>query len=146
MKKIKRTFTFPGFNDYNEIFCVSFAELEHVYDMDKSLTIKQAYRLSWEILHQHSIERQNVKLALHIFNETNVAAFKCLGPDCEKLSNWNGTSLFIDIILKLWNMLNVKSVSKGWSKQLEDAFPFYNITDKRLEWMSVFALWIKRGK
>ena len=31
---------------------------------------------------------------------------------------------------------------KGWSKRLEDAFPFYNITDKRLEWMSEFALWI----
>ena len=68
------------------------------------------------------------------------------GPDCEKFSNWNGTSRFIDIIIKLWNMLNVKSVSKGWSKRLEDAFPFYNITDKRLQWMSEFALWIKRGK
>ena len=114
--------------------------------MEKSLTIKLAYRLSWKALHPHSIERQNVKLALRIFHETNVAALKCLGPDCDKLSNWNGTSLFIDIILKLWNMLNVKSVSKGWSKRLEDAFPFYNITDKRLEWMSEFALWIKRGK
>ena len=40
----------------------------------------------------------------------------------------------------------MKSVSKGWSKRLEDAFPFYNITYKRLEWMSEFALWIKRGK
>ena len=114
--------------------------------MEKSLTIKQAYRLSWKALHPHSIEKQNVKLALRIFNESNVVALKCLGPDCEKLSNWNGTSLFIDIILKLWNMLNVKSVSKGWSKRLEDAFPFYNITDKRLEWMSEFALWIKRGR
>ena len=43
-------------------------------------------------------------------------------------------------------MLNVKYVSKVWSKRLEDAFPFYNISDKRLEWMSEFALWIKRGK
>ena len=75
-----------------------------------------------------------------------MAALKSLGPDCEKLSNWNGTSHFIDIILKLWNMLNVKYVSKGWSKRLEDAFPFNNITDKRLEWISEFALWIKRGK
>ena len=114
--------------------------------MEKSVTIKQAYRLSWKALHPHSIERQNVKLALRIFNESNMTALKCLGPDYEKLSNWNGTSLFIDIILKLWKMLNVKSVSKGWSKRLEDAFPFYNITDKRLEWMSEFALWIKRGK
>ena len=56
LKKIKRTFRFPGFNDYDEIFRASFAELEHVYKMEKSLTIKQAYRLSWKALHPHSIE------------------------------------------------------------------------------------------
>ena len=66
LKNFERTFTFPGFNDYNEIFCASFVELEHIYEMEKSLTIKQAYRVSWKALHQHSIERQNVKLALHI--------------------------------------------------------------------------------
>ena len=78
LKKIKRTFTFPGFNDYNEIFRASFAELEHVYEMEKSLTIKQAYRLSWKALYPHSIERQNVKLALPIFNESN-GCFKMFG-------------------------------------------------------------------
>ena len=62
LKNFKKTFTFPGFNDYNEIFRASFTELEHVYEMEKSLTIKQAYRLSWKALHPHSIERQNVKL------------------------------------------------------------------------------------
>ena len=99
LKDVKRTFTFPGFNYYNEIFRASFAELEHVYEIEKSLTIKQAYyRLSWNALHPHSMEIQNVKLAFRISNETNVAALKGLGPDCEKLSNWNGTSLFIDII------------------------------------------------
>ena len=45
------------------------------------LTIKQAYILLWKDSHPHSIERHNVKLALRIFNETNVAALKCLGPD-----------------------------------------------------------------
>ena len=68
LKNFKRTFTFPRFNDYNEIFRASFSELEHVYEMEKSFTIKQAYRLSWKALHPHSIERQNVKLALRIFN------------------------------------------------------------------------------
>lgn len=142
LKNFKKTFTFPGFDDNNIVFRASFADLEHIYEMEKSLTIKQAYRLTWKALHPHSIERQNVKLALRIFNESNVAALKCLDQDC----NWNGTALFIDIILKLWNILNVKSVSKGWSKRLEDAFPFYKSNDKRLEWMSHFILWLKRWK
>ena len=51
LENFKRTFTFPGFNDYNEIFRASFSELEHVYEMEKSLTIKQAYRLSWKAFH-----------------------------------------------------------------------------------------------
>ena len=84
LKNFKRTFTFPGFNDYNEIFPASFAELEHVYENGKIFSYQQAYRLSWKALHPHSIERQNVKLVLRIFNESNVAALKCLGPDCEK--------------------------------------------------------------
>ena len=39
---LKRTFTFPRFNYYSEIYRASFVELEHVYEMEKSLTIKQA--------------------------------------------------------------------------------------------------------
>ena len=42
-------------------------------------------------------------------------------------------------------MLNVKLVSKGWSKRLEDAFPFHNITEKRLEWTSEFVCGLKEG-
>ena len=116
MNNFKIVYTLAGFNDNNEIFHETFAELDNVYEMEKSLTFKQTNRLSWKALHAHSIKRHNFKLTPRILNETNMAVLKCLCPDYENLSNWNGTSRFIDVLLKLWNMLNVKSVSKRWNK------------------------------
>ena len=65
-----------------------------------SKILKKAPQVTWKALHPHSLERQNVKLALKIFNDSNIAALKCYGPDHENLKNWKGTSLFISIICK----------------------------------------------
>ena len=61
LKNFQRTFTFPGFDDNNLVFRVSFADLDHAYDMEKFLTIKHTYRLSWKALHPHS-ERKKCKI------------------------------------------------------------------------------------
>ena len=147
LKNSKKTFTFPKFNDDSVLLNASFCDLKTVYEIENSSTIKKAYRLSWKALHPHSIERQNVKLVLRIFNETNVAALKCLGPDNpDKLVNWNGTADFIECILKMWNMFNVKSASKGWHKRQGDSFPFNSCTDERLLWLTQFVEWLKKWK
>ena len=65
----------------------------------KGLQFKKTYMLNYKSIHPHSIERQNVKLALRIFHVNNAAALRTLGPHNETLSNWQGTALFIDYIV-----------------------------------------------
>ena len=63
--------------------------------------------LNYKSLNPHSLERQNVKLALRIFHVNNPAALRILGPKNNSLTNWHGTAIFIDYVLKFWNIINV---------------------------------------
>ena len=46
--------------------------------MGKKSIVKEAYFLIWNALFPNSLERQNVKLALKIFDSTNIAALESL--------------------------------------------------------------------
>lgn len=58
------------------------------------------------------MERQNVKLALNIFNELLVEGINLFGGKND-VPNYKGTSQFIEIILKWWNTVNVKTLYKN---------------------------------
>ena len=97
-KNSRQTFTYPSFQDDSVIQRASFGDLKSLYEIEKGITIKQAYRLSFKALHPHSIERQNMNLVLRIFNDTNIDALKSLGPNNTCLVNWSGTADFIEIM------------------------------------------------
>ena len=44
--------------------------------------------------------------------------------------------MFLKTILKIWNILNVKTVSKGIIKRLEDSYPNVDLNDSIIEWMT----------
>ena len=43
-----------------------------------------------------------------VFDRTTIAALDVLGPRTSKLQHWEGTAQFIGIVLKFWNIVNVK--------------------------------------
>ena len=92
--------TFPEIDNLGNMLQASFVDLEVIHNLEMSKILKKAPQLTWKALHQHSLERQNVKLALKIFNDSNIAPLKCYRPDHENLENWKGMSLFISIICK----------------------------------------------
>ena len=51
-----------------------------MYNLEADSTLKQAYRLTIKALHPCSVERQNVRLALRIFDDTIAKALLNLGP------------------------------------------------------------------
>ena len=80
LKNYKKAFSFPDFEDNEKILRASFADLETIYLLETSLTLKKAPALSWKALHPHALKRQSVKLALKVFLNTTAAVLNCFGP------------------------------------------------------------------
>ena len=99
--------------------------------------------LNYKSIHPHSIERQNVKLAWRIFHVNNATALRILGPHNETLSKWQVTALFIDYILKFWNIFNVKTTVEGMHKRLPDCDPIRSINSHQMIWMTKFVSWLQ---
>lgn len=85
--------------------------------MEKDKLLKHGYSLSLKALFPSSIERQNVKLALKIFNPFVIEALK--GP-FNNLPFSQDTADFITIIWTWWKIVNVKTPLKG--KHLLDKY------------------------
>ena len=60
--------------------------------------------------------------------------------------NWQGTALFIDYILKFWNIINVKTTVKGIHKRLPDCDPIRSINSHQMIWMAKFVSWLQSWK
>ena len=153
LKNYRKTLTFPEIDNLGNMLQASFVDLEVIHNLEMSKILKKAPQLTRKALHPHSLERQNVKLALKIFNDSNIAALKCYGPDHENLENWKGTSLFISIICKWWNMVNIHHPFKGRNTHNSNAEPFCSVDDIRfrfleqlVEWLDCWALCDKQTK
>ena len=76
--------------------------------MEKNLTIKQAYLLSWKYLYSNSRERRNVKLALKLFHRSTIAALESLGSTNSGFNKSQDTVIFIKLILKFGTLSTLK--------------------------------------
>ena len=72
-----------------------------------------------------------------------MAALEVLGPQTAALDNGEGTASFINIIVKFWNIVNVKNTTKGLHKLLNDAKVIDNVNDERIDWLNKFSCWLK---
>ena len=124
-----KTFTFPDIEDNTVILHASFDHLKVVYNIEVNSILKQAFKLTLKSLFPHSIERQNVRLALNFFDDSTAKALINMGPKHAQLLNWKGTSTFILVIIKLWDMLNIKSYGKGIRLRKSDANCFESINN-----------------
>ena len=77
------------------------------------------------MLHPSSLEKPSVSLAASLFDESTVAAAQFY-----KLPK--GFTEFLQIIIRLWTMWNIRSPTKGWHKRLTDASPFQK-NDRRIK-------------
>ena len=114
--------------------------------MEKNLTIKQAYLLSWKYLYPNSIERRNVKLALKFFDRSTIAALESLESTNSGFNKLQDTVIFIKLILKFWNIVNTKSTTKGQKKLLDEAKPITSVDDQRFELLMKLSEWLQAWK
>lgn len=108
--------------------------------------LKYGYGLSRKALYPSNLERQDVKLALQIFNDYLPEALRALGAK-HNLFSFEATATFIDIVLKWWKIVNVKTPWKG--ERLRDQFqqPVLSIdNDPKIAFLHMFLKWLDEWK
>ncbi|KAH7936721.1 hypothetical protein HPB49_003406 [Dermacentor silvarum] len=108
--------------------------------------LKYGYGLSRKALYPSSLERQDVKLALQIFNDYLPEALRALGAK-HNLFSFEATATFVEIILKWWKIVNVKTPWKG--ERLRDHFqqPALSIdNDPKIDFLHMFLKWLDECK
>ncbi len=126
------TFTYPDIK-YGTICKASLNHLRKLYKAEKDSIVRMAPGLSHKALYPSNVERQNVKLVLKVFVEKTVAAVNHYG--LQNHVDVSGTSKFINIILRLWKVLNVKSTDKGRRKRDNDLDPIRSIADENVQYL-----------
>lgn len=118
----------------------SFAHLKQIYESEKTAVIKLAPGLTFTALHPNNLQRQNVGLALRVFDEKLVAALDHFGKSTN--SDLSGTQNFISTIAQLWKICNVKHPLNG--QRLNDPFcePIKGLDDFKLNWLRSFLNWL----
>ena len=95
--------------DSGKIVFAKWSDLKQIYNEEVSKPIKRT-KLDYQPLYPNNFEKQKVSLVLNVFNEKTAAALK--------QSKFNDTALFIEKIMRMWHILNVKSPCEG--RNLED--------------------------
>lgn len=132
----------PDFADHTQQLIASFSALKEMHALEKNSLIKYGFGLTLKALYPTSIERQNVKLALKVFNSNNVAALSELGPK-KNFTSWKDTSAFIEIICKWWDIVNVKTPFKGVRLRNPFQEPITADSHNILEFLNTFLSWLQ---
>lgn len=133
------TFLCPGI--VNEMLCkASFAHVRDLYSSEKNSVLKLAPNLTHKSIFPNSLERQNVKLALKVFDEKTAAALVEYGTANQ--IDTSGTHVFICLIIKLFKILNVKSLDKGIRKRDIDSEPIRDCNDASAIFLQDFYYWL----
>jgi len=95
----------------------SFNALRHLHQLECDPMVKFAYKLSLKALNPSTFERQNVYLALRIFNVLVAQALVEHGSE-HNILHWHNTNVYIKIISTRWDVVNVKTPMKGLHEKI----------------------------
>ncbi|XP_077544212.1 uncharacterized protein LOC144156208 [Haemaphysalis longicornis] len=145
----QRCFYFPEFEQQTaserRMLSASFGTIVEVYNLEVGQLLRHAYTLSRKALFPSDIEKQNVKLALQVLNDTVPLAVLEIGGKND-LCHVEGTATFIEIMVKWWKIVNVKTPSKG--ARLRDEFqePVFSLSDSKVDFLYNLLDWMEEWK
>lgn len=145
----QRCFYFPEFEQQTaserRMLSASFGTIVDVYNLEVGQLLRHAYTLSRKALFPSNLEKQNVKLALQVLNDTVPPAVREIGGK-NNLCHVEGTATFIEIMVKWWKIVNVKTPSKG--ARLRDEFqePVFSLSDRKVDFLYNLLDWMEEWK
>jgi hypothetical protein len=97
-------------------------------------------------LNPSNTEQQSVPLMLCVFNEKVVAALKIFSqqqhPNCD-IATVDDTVVFVDMIVSLWKMLNVKHPLKCRNLRDQKCDPVRKVDDHQLLYFDNVVQWLQ---
>lgn len=132
--------------DKNNICTASMKTLKKLYEIESHNLVKYGYSLTIKCLNPTNLERQNVKLAIQIFNENLAEGLMILGKK-HNFENYEGTANYIKIIAKWWDIFNVRSPVKGFHKRnkFQEPLTFSN-DDLKIQFINNMIEWLDTWK
>ena len=120
----------------------NFNHIVDLYNLESTMALRKAHKIGPATLEPKSIEKTSTKLAISVFCESTRDALKFYAAQ-EGKQQWNETAKFISLILKLWNVMNVKTHSKGKHKRDCTMDPVLSSLDWKLDILSEFAQFLQ---
>ena len=84
----------------------NFKHVTELFNIESTLSLKKAHKITPASLNPRNIEKTSVKLAVSIFCESTRDALQFYGNH-QGHPQWKTTADFISLVIKLWNVLNV---------------------------------------
>lgn len=120
----------------------SFKELRELHKLEASQLLKYSYHLSSKALNPSSLERQNVKLALQVFNEFVAEALDAHG-DLPAFTHAKETANFVTVIVRWWKIVNVKTPHNGFHHRDVCEQPMSSLSDDpKLAFLDALVTWL----
>lgn len=135
----KKLFVCPSttHDDGNE-FTAKFEDIHDIYDLEMSKPLRIAHKLSLNVLNPKSIERTSMKYAAAIFHESTINGLRHYGK--------TETAQFLEMVLKAWNIMNVRTPYVGQAKRDPTKEPVKSSHDPKLVFLLEFADFLERWK
>ena len=105
---LDESFIYPHFDNHNLILHANLSDLKKLYSKECENISKEAPALTKKVLFPSSFERQNVLLAVKLFDEKTIVALE--NKNNEQIS---GTAEFLKVILNWWKIVNARSPPAG---------------------------------
>lgn len=110
----------------------NFNHVKELHDMESSYGLRMAHKLNHRMLSPTSIQRTSVKLAAALFHESTFCALKFCAENDDSKKEWQSTASFLEVVHKLWSIINVKTASVGCRLADDNRLPISSRTDHRL--------------
>ena len=137
----RRILSFPSIDDPISIKTASFIDIRNLYAEESNRPLKLAHKLTQKSLAPKNIEKTSVKLSNAIFHESTLHALQYFNEN--QGEQWTGTADFVEIVLKMWKIVNVKTPSIGQHKKDMFREPISSCDDFKLHYLEKFAQFIE---
>ena len=121
----------------------NFAHVTELFNTESGMSLKKAHKITPASLNPRNIEKTSVKLAVSIFCESTRDALQFYANH-HGHTQWNTTADSISFVIKLWNVLNVKTSHKGKHKRDHTMDPVRSSLDWKLDFLREFADFLQR--